>query len=270
MRSAIALTVGTSLLAAQVATAQLPPAGQLNFVTCPIIRDTEPTPCWLAEYRGELYYLGLQQDTEADFFPPQQLHKALIEGKVDPNAKRICGGIVLSNVRATTLPEIDASCQQMLPAEGYVAPPARRGAIPRDIGDQLATNPVDTHKPRPAWPTPVPPFKPKSYLLPFEFDGEFMLNKATRPLVDAWVYANQIHASRIDILGQRGRVLLSDGGVLEEKPAIARQRAETVAEALRDLDPGDTKVVVRWVDAPLPANGRTDYDARTVLVTVQP
>src|SRR5580692_713347 len=132
------------------ATAASPPPTQRNFVACPIIRDTEPTPCWVAVYKGEMYYLGLQQDTEADFFPPQQGHQALIEGTVT-DRPRICGGIPLDPVRASTMPEIDHHCERVLPAEGLTSPSARRGALPRSTGTQLATDPVDTAPP----PQPV-------------------------------------------------------------------------------------------------------------------
>jgi hypothetical protein len=44
---------------------------QRNFVSCPIVRDTKTVPCFLAEYDGELYYLGIQQDITSEFHPPQ-------------------------------------------------------------------------------------------------------------------------------------------------------------------------------------------------------
>ena len=48
---------------------------QRNFVSCPIVRDTKTVPCFLAEYDGELYYLGIQQDITSEFHPPQLKHK---------------------------------------------------------------------------------------------------------------------------------------------------------------------------------------------------
>ena len=60
------LRVLAVLLLAQTAVAQ-----QLNFVTCPIVRDTRTVPCFLAEYEGETYYLVVQQDISADQYPPQ-------------------------------------------------------------------------------------------------------------------------------------------------------------------------------------------------------
>ena len=64
-------------LAAVVALGQ-----QRNFVSCPIVRDTKTVPCFLAEYDGELYYLGIQQDITSEFHPPQLKHEVLVEGRV--------------------------------------------------------------------------------------------------------------------------------------------------------------------------------------------
>ena len=56
-------------------------AQQLNFVTCPIVRDTRTVPCFLAEYEGETYYLAVQQDISADQYPPQLLHVHWASGR---------------------------------------------------------------------------------------------------------------------------------------------------------------------------------------------
>ena len=55
---------------------------QRNFVSCPMVRDTKTVPCFLAEYDGEMYYLGIQQDITNDFHPPQLKHEVLVEGQV--------------------------------------------------------------------------------------------------------------------------------------------------------------------------------------------
>lgn len=33
-------------------------ATNLSFIICPIVRDPKTVPCWLAEYKGVVYYLG--------------------------------------------------------------------------------------------------------------------------------------------------------------------------------------------------------------------
>ena len=38
-----------------------------SFVSCPIVRDTKTVPCFLAEYEGEMYYLGSSRTSPANF-----------------------------------------------------------------------------------------------------------------------------------------------------------------------------------------------------------
>jgi len=90
--------------------------GRLNFVACPMVRDTATVPCWLAEYDGELYFLTIQSDVSAPVTPPWLGHRVLVEGTVSKE-ERICGGVVLKPVHLSVLPERDASCNTMLPAE---------------------------------------------------------------------------------------------------------------------------------------------------------
>jgi len=116
---------GLFLLGAIVALGQ-----QRNFVSCPIVRDTKTVPCFLAEYEGETYYLGIQQDITSDFHPPQLKHEVLVEGRVAPGP-RVCGGIPLQPVSISTLKEVNLACSTLLPAEpGLDAPPAPRGPGP--------------------------------------------------------------------------------------------------------------------------------------------
>ena len=110
--SALLLTLATAPLAAE----DLPPERR-NFVSCPIVRDTASVPCWLAEYDGELYFLTLQTDVSAPVTPPWLGHRVLVEGVAAADRPRICGGVVLEPVVLSVLPELDASCNTILPAE---------------------------------------------------------------------------------------------------------------------------------------------------------
>ena len=103
---------------------------QRNFVSCPIVRDTKTVPCFLAEYEGETYYLGIQQDITSDFHPPQLKHEVLVEGRI-VEGPRVCGGIPLQPVSISVLKEVNLACNTLLPAEpGIEAPPAARGPGP--------------------------------------------------------------------------------------------------------------------------------------------
>ena len=73
-------------------------------------------PCWISEYDGDTYYLTIQSDVSAAVQPPMLGHQVLVEGVVS-DAPSICGGIVLDPVRLSVMPERDASCNTMLPAD---------------------------------------------------------------------------------------------------------------------------------------------------------
>jgi len=90
------------------------PSTRRSFVACPIVRDTKTQPCWLAEYEGELYYLGQQGGVANEFYPPQLGHEALVEGTVGEG--RVCGGIPLQPVKVSVMRELTPACSTMLPA----------------------------------------------------------------------------------------------------------------------------------------------------------
>ena len=50
-------------------------------------------PCWLSEYEGEQYYLGIQTDISADFDPPYLGHQALVEGMVSDEPRIYGDGV---------------------------------------------------------------------------------------------------------------------------------------------------------------------------------
>ena len=97
------------------ASAATPPPGHVNFVACPVVRDTAKVPCWIGKYRGETYFIGIQTDIGGDWYPPQLNHRMLVEGVVS-KGPRICGGIVLKPNHVSVLPELDKSCNTILPA----------------------------------------------------------------------------------------------------------------------------------------------------------
>jgi len=117
--------LGLFILGAIVALGQ-----QRNFVSCPIVRDTKTVPCFLAEYEGETYFLGIQQDITSEFHPPQLKHEVLVEGRI-VSGPRVCGGIPLQPVAVSVVKEVNLACNTLLPAEpGIEAPAAPRGPGP--------------------------------------------------------------------------------------------------------------------------------------------
>jgi len=236
-------------------------AQHVTFVACPVVRDTKTVPCFLAEYQGETYFLGIQQDITADFYPPQLLHEALVEGTVVPGP-RVCGGIPLKPLHVSVLPQLNRACNTILPAEpGIDAPLAKRPAGPSTRQAPVSTAAVPPKKPE-------PPFLEREFSIQYDFDSDFLFARNTRQLTDMAEYARVSKAQTIEVTGYRSSTLLSNGNVLIEKADVSRLRAERVAEVLKGL--GTPPSAVSWSSEPAPANGATDYESRRVAVRILP
>ncbi len=252
-----------ALILCLLTTAAAPPPGQRNFVACPMIRDAEPVPCWLAEYGGELYYLGVQGDISEAFHPPQLRHRALVEGTV-LDGSRVCGGIVLKPVTVSALPEIDETCVKVLPADGLRITDFPRGPGPANRGRQLATGP---EVPRPAPPAPRPPFGVKTWEVRFGFEGLYINVHQFRGVLDAVVYA-KTSGGKVRVDGWRGASLLSNGEALAEPEGLAQARTAKVAQALTELGAAPAAAVAHPnLETP---DGATDPERRRVRITVTP
>jgi hypothetical protein len=251
----------TALVAAPLA-AQQKPVERRNFVACPIVRDTASVPCWLAEYDGELYFLTLQTDVSAPVTPPWLGHRVLVEGTAAPERPRICGGIVLEPVVLSVLSELDASCNTaVLPAEDRYnltfEPPRPPGPSAGRLAFAGAATP----------PPPAEP--PRAFTLRYDFDGLIVFRHAGE-LTSILDSAKARHARVVAITGNRGSVLLSNGTTLVEQPAIARRRAEQVAELLRGAGLTSVEYRVRSHDEPGAADGHDDAALRLVTVELDP
>jgi len=236
-------------------------AQQKNFVACPMVRDTKTVPCFLAEYQGETYFLGIQQDITADFYPPQLLHEVLVEGTIAPGP-RVCGGIPLQPLHVSVLPELSRSCNTILPAEpGIDAPPAKRPAGPSTRRAPVSTAAVAPKKPE-------PPFLEREFIIQYDFDSDFLFARDTRKLTDIAEYARVSNAQTVEVTGYRGSTRLSGGDVLIEKDSVSRLRAQRVADVLKGL--GTPASGVRWISEPTAAIGATDFESRRVAVRIVP
>ncbi len=271
------------LVLAAAAGAAQPPANHRNFIACPIVQDTDTVPCWLAEYGGELYFLGIQTDS-GGWSPPWLGHRVLVEGKL-ADGPRICGGIPLTANAPTSTPpsgtsdgrplpdpptvsvmrELDGGCNMLLPADPRYHIAGRRGPGPNTIESAYRKFP-----PPPAAPQVSLPYRPQTFTLTYDFDSE-LASRTIGEALKAVQYAQAIHARRLTIVGYRGATLLSDGTLAREMPAIARLRAQELERTLRKLElPEYTILSTQWrQDAP-PADGVTDPSRRRATLTVAP
>jgi hypothetical protein len=274
----VAVAIGAGAISAAA-----PPADRRNFVACPVLQDTPTVPCWLAEYHGELYFLGIQTDS-GGWGPPWLGHQVLVEGRL-AGGPRICGGIALtSDYVASSVPsgtsdgqplpmpavvsvmrELDASCNTLLPEDPRFHIIGRRGPGPNTAASALRKPP-----PLPAPPTVTPPYSAKTFTLTYEFNSEL----AARTIVEALnavQYAQAVRAREITIMGYRGSTLLTDGGLAREIPMIAQLRAQELARTLKKLGlPSTSTLTVRWDSELEPADGVTDPDRRRAEIAVTP
>jgi outer membrane protein OmpA-like peptidoglycan-associated protein len=240
------------LLAAAMAAAQ-----ERNFIACPIVRDTKTVPCFLAEYEGELYYLGIQQDITAEFHPPQLKHEVLVEGRVS-EGPRICGGIPLKPLSVSVIKEVNLACNTMLPAEpGIDAPPAVRGAGP--ASHRLITEPA---------PAAESLTGRQEFTVLFAFNDDYVEFGSIAIVRRAAAYAMKVSASTVKVSGYRATTLLSNGQRLIEKPGLAEKRAQEIATLLQGS--GVSTVSTDWKKEPEPGDGKTDPSRRRVTITVVP
>jgi len=243
------------LLMAAAAPGQ-PSGAQRNFVSCPIVRDTRTVPCFLAEYEGELYYLGIQQDITSDFHPPQLKHQVLVEGHV-AEGPRICGGIPLQPVAISVLKEVNLACNTLLPAEpGIDAPPAARGPGPSSRRPESGGPPREAITGR------------HEFTVLYAFNDDYLEYAGNQVVTETAAYAKRIGASNVSVRGYRATTLLSNGESLAERTGLAEKRAQDIATLLRGL--GVANVTAEWKSEAEPGDGRTDPSRRRVTVLVTP
>lgn len=255
--------MAVALLVFATASMSAAPAPHRNFVACPIVRDTSTVPCWLAEHKGELYFLTLQTDVSAPVNPPQLGHRVLVEGVVS-DEPRICGGVVLKPVVLSVLPELDNSCSVVLPAEERYNLTFEPPRPPGPSKGRLAFAPPP--QTAAARPSPEAAAGPRTFALQFDFDGLVAFRHAQQ-LQQIQEFALKIKATRIEITAYRAASLLSDDTVFTEREDIGQRRAQQLASLLKDSGVSAT-FDVAWRDAVRP-DGVNDATLRRADITVR-
>lgn len=259
----ILATLGMPALAAG------PPADRRNFVTCPIVQDTKTVPCWVADYNGERYYLGIQGSFGSAFWPPFLDHKVIVEGTAT-DKERICGGIVLDPVKVASLPERDDTCNTILPIDArYEIPFHHRGPGPNELEEPAARPPAAA---RPVADTPaVKEVKPpRVFKVLYDFNNRGWSARNSPPIRQAIDYYRSMDAAEIEVVGYRGGSLLSDGTSFIENEGVSELRAKQVELILKQVGIPEDKLTIRWETEPRDLNGTDDWNTRSADITVKP
>jgi outer membrane protein OmpA-like peptidoglycan-associated protein len=246
-----------------------PPAMQRNFIACPILQDTKTVPCWLADYDGQRYYLGIQIDASAEFYPPHLGHRVMVEGTITND--EICGGKVIKPIKISVMPDLDPTCNTMLPAvDKYTVPFAPRGPGPRAKLEELRARGERPYAP-PTTPREElsPPYKSREFVVYYDFDSE-IANRFVRELGAASNYAKTIGAKHIEITAYRGAVALSNGETAIEKDFIAQRRAQRLADTFKALGFTVDIINAKWQSNPDTASGIEDWRNRRATIEVKP
>jgi hypothetical protein len=250
-------------------------AGQrITFVACPYMRDSDPTPLWFADYDGKTYFLRAQQNLSAAVRHPQLKHRVLVEGIISPEPT-VGNGIVLNPLRLSVLPEVDVACDRLLPADGSKIDNPKRppgpgvDGVARETGAERGRQNAARLWAIDYKPDPVER-EIKEFVIPFDFDGGIGAYTSYGQVVAAAKYARDVEASKVEIVGYRSSVLLSNGQTLVERAGVEKDRAETVTTIFNDYPFAPGTVVTRWDSAPRAADGKADFDKRTVSVIVTP
>ncbi|HEY1312491.1 MAG TPA: hypothetical protein VGE92_01370 [Steroidobacteraceae bacterium] len=265
-------------LAGCAALASEPPGTPVSFVACPIARDTGPDTdlCFIADHADKRYALV----NPADWGVPQLKHRVLVEGRVTQGS--FCGAATIEG-RASVLPDIDDSCNALLPFDGVIkgmaggvfnsGSPQQRAAA-EDLARRAALDPALSVQPvildPPASPPPQPPFDARSLTITYPFDSDRGPGPDMVKLKDLAAYANAAHAKRVDVVGYRAESRLMDGGELTERASLAEARARKIAGIVGALGIAPEKIHLRWESTAIPGKGDLDWLNRKVEVTVTP
>jgi outer membrane protein OmpA-like peptidoglycan-associated protein len=257
-----------------------PPAGtRVNFVACPVARDTGPDTdlCFFAEHDGVRYALA----NPPDWGVPQLKHRVLVEGRVKEGPP-VCGAIAIEG-RASVLTEIDESCSVIIPFDGVVkgepggvftrGTPQQR-AFAEDLARRSAADPKLSLEPAildpPPSPMPTPPFEARELVIAYPFNSDRGSGPDMLKLKDLAGYAKIAKARSVRVVGYRAISRLSDGGEMTEGAGIAQARATKVAAILGALGV-DAKVIhVSWNGSAIEGTGDDDWRNRKVEIEVTP
>ena len=171
---------------------------------------------------------------------------------------------MLKPVHLSVMPEPDASCNTMLPAEERYNLTFEPPRPPGPSKGRLAFD----NAPPAARPSPAALPSTKEFVVPYDFDALVGFNHA-RVLTDVLEFARAVNARDIEIVGYRGAARLSNGQVMSEEADIGKRRAEQLATLLQGANLKSPSYKVTWRDESAKATGVDDYAIRRAVVTIR-
>jgi hypothetical protein len=207
-----------ALLAATAASVAQDSGAAVQFVACPIYRDTDAgrkSGCWLADDPAT----GIRYDITASPTKPDWNHAVLVEGKVSAATQDYCGGKVIEPARLSVL---EASCtRHMIPGEAF---PSRKFALP-----ERNVRPLYEDRKR-----PEAPYAEGRFTIPFDFRSSFVVYQLSDYYLDQTInYALDVQPARVEVSARaQTRPMAVSGQQLAEEKSLARERADLVRRAL--------------------------------------
>jgi outer membrane protein OmpA-like peptidoglycan-associated protein len=217
-----------------------------------MFRDTE-RQCWVTEHHGKTYYIG----GYILGTPPQLMHRVLVQGMAHEGMES-CGGVVISPVSLSVLPELDAKCDTVLPDNGV--PPSEPSFF--DLPPPLLLS-IGLELPYPSGP-----FKNLTQIVHFDFDSSWLNQTSQQSIEAAAKYAMASKAESVIVTGRAQNSLLDDGKLLAEASDVAQRRAHVVQTALVKIGVDSSKITTLWKDPPAEGNGATDAEGREVTIEI--
>lgn len=233
-------------------------AQAVEFVACPVYRDTEngrKSGCWLASDGAT----GQRYDITDAANKPLVGRMVLVEGE-PAGSKDICGGVALNPVRVAVL---DQPCLEVIiPAEGF---PSKPSTLPPEFLQPLGV----------ARKMPVAPFSPQTWQIGFSYNDDRLMYQVVETTIEkVMLYAVASKARSVQVTGYADvKGFEVSGRRLAEPKALAKARAEMVKLALVRLGVPEASIRMNWRTDPQPLDAPpslVNASKRRVTVLVTP
>jgi hypothetical protein len=233
-------------------------AQAVEFVACPVYRDTEngrKSGCWLASDGAT----GLRYDITDAANKPLVGRMVLVEGEA-AGGKDVCGGVALNPVRVAVL---DQPCPEVIiPAEGF---PSKPSTLPPEFLQPLGV----------ARKMPAAPYSPQAWQIGFSYNDDRLMYQVVETTIEkAMLYAVASKARSVRVTGYADvKGFEVSGRRLAEPKALAKARAEMVKLALVRLGVPESSIRTEWRTDPQPLDAPpslVNASKRRVTVLVTP